>query len=39
MFTGIITDIGTVKSVSRVAEGQSKSDWGDTRMDVECGRG
>ena len=36
MFTGIITDIGTVKSVSRVAEGQSKSEWGDTRMDVEC---
>ena len=32
MFTGIITDIGTVKSVTRGSGG----DWGDTRMDVEC---
>ena len=32
MFTGIITDIGTVKSVSRGTGGE----WGDTRMDVEC---
>ena len=33
MFTGIITDIGTVKSVTR---GQSKSEWGDTRMEITC---
>lgn len=32
MFTGIITDIGTVKSVARGTGGE----WGDTRMDVEC---
>jgi len=32
MFTGIITDIGTVKSVTRGTGGE----WGDTRMDVEC---
>jgi len=32
MFTGIITDIGTVKSVTRGTGGA----WGDTRMDVEC---
>jgi riboflavin synthase len=31
MFTGIITDIGTVKSVTRGTGGE----WGDTRMDVE----
>ncbi len=32
MFTGIITDIGTIKSVTRV----SGVEWGDTRMDVAC---
>ena len=32
MFTGIITDIGTVKSVTRGTGGE----WGDTRMDVTC---
>jgi len=32
MFTGIITDIGTVKAVTRGTGGE----WGDTRMDVEC---
>jgi len=32
MFTGIITDIGTVKSVTRGTGGE----WGDTRMDVSC---
>ena len=32
MFTGIITDIGTVKSVTRGSGGE----WGDTRMDVTC---
>ena len=32
MFTGIITDIGTVKSVTRGSGGE----WGDTRMDVAC---
>ena len=32
MFTGIITDIGTVKSVTRGTGGE----WGDTRMDVAC---
>jgi len=31
MFTGIITDIGTVKSVTRGTGGE----WGDTRMDIE----
>ena len=37
MFTGIITDIGTVKSVTRGTGGHSKSVWGgDTRMDIEC---
>jgi len=37
MFTGIITDIGTVKSVTRGTGGHSKSSWGgDTRMDIEC---
>lgn len=32
MFTGIISDIGTVKSVTRGTGGE----WGDTRMDIEC---
>ena len=32
MFTGIITDIGTIKSVMRGTKGE----WGDTRMDVTC---
>jgi len=32
MFTGIITDIGTIKSVTRDTGGE----WGDTRMDVIC---
>ncbi|WP_427450893.1 riboflavin synthase [Litorimonas sp. WD9-15] len=32
MFTGIITDIGTLKSVTRDTGGE----WGDTRMDVSC---
>ncbi len=32
MFTGIITDIGVVKSISRDTSGE----WGDTRMDVTC---
>lgn len=32
MFTGIITDIGTVKSVTRGTGGV----WGDTRMDIAC---
>ena len=32
MFTGIITDIGTIKSVTR----QTGGEWGDTRMDVQC---
>jgi riboflavin synthase len=32
MFTGIITDIGTVKSVTRGTGGE----WGDTRMDIAC---
>ena len=37
MFTGIITDIGTVKSVTRGTGGHSKSSWGgDTRIDIEC---
>ena len=33
MFTGLITDIGTIKSVTRGTGGE----WGDTRMDVQCG--
>jgi len=37
MFTGIITDIGTVRAISRNTGGQSKNDWGgDTRMEVDC---
>lgn len=32
MFTGIITDIGTIRSVARGTGGE----WGDTRMDVVC---
>lgn len=32
MFTGIITDIGTVTSITRGTGGE----WGDTRMDVSC---
>lgn len=32
MFTGIISDIGTVKSVARASGGT----WGDTRMDILC---
>lgn len=32
MFTGIITDIGTIKAVKRGTGGE----WGDTRMDVSC---
>ena len=36
MFTGIITDIGTVVKVSRVASSERKSEWGDTRMEVSC---
>ncbi|WP_026940532.1 riboflavin synthase [Hellea balneolensis] len=32
MFTGIITDIGIIKSVTRGTGGE----WGDTRMDVTC---
>lgn len=32
MFTGIITDIGTVKSITRGVGGE----WGDTRMGVTC---
>ena len=32
MFTGIITDIGTVKAVTREVKGE----WGDTRMEVTC---
>ncbi len=37
MFTGIITDIGTVRAITRDTGGHSKSVWGgDTRMEVEC---
>ncbi len=32
MFTGIITDIGMVKSITRDTNGK----WGDTRMEVRC---
>jgi len=32
MFTGIITDIGTLKSITRGTGGE----WGDTRMEVSC---
>lgn len=32
MFTGIITDIGTVTKVTRATGGE----WGDTRMEVAC---
>lgn len=33
MFTGIITDIGTIKAITRETGGE----WGDTRMEVACG--
>lgn len=33
MFTGIITDIGTIRSIARETGGE----WGDTRMEVESG--
>ena len=36
MFTGIITDIGTVTKVSRVGPSERQSEWGDTRMEVSC---
>ena len=36
MFTGIITDIGTVTKISRVAPAERKSEWGDTRMEIAC---
>ena len=36
MFTGIITDIGTVTKVSRVAPAERKSEWGDTRIEIAC---
>lgn len=32
MFTGIITDIGTLTKISRDAQGE----WGDTRFEVDC---
>ncbi|GGX59613.1 riboflavin synthase subunit alpha [Litorimonas cladophorae] len=32
MFTGIITDIGTVRAITRDTGGE----WGDTRMEVTC---
>lgn len=33
MFTGIITDIGTIRAITRETGGE----WGDTRMEVTCG--
>ena len=37
MFTGIITDIGIIKSVTRGMGGdRGDARWGDTRMDVTC---
>lgn len=33
MFTGIITDIGIVKAVTRA---KGRSEWGDTRMEIIC---
>lgn len=37
MFTGIITDIGTIRSVSRLKAGEAKGEWGgDLRLEVIC---
>lgn len=37
MFTGIITDIGTIKTLSRLKAGEAKGEWGgDLRMEVSC---
>lgn len=37
MFTGIITDIGTIKSLSRLKAGEAKGEWGgDLRLEVTC---
>lgn len=37
MFTGIITDIGTIKTVSRLKAGDAKGEWGgDLRLEVSC---
>ncbi len=37
MFTGIITDIGTIKSLSRLRAGEAKGEWGgDLRLEVIC---
>lgn len=37
MFTGIITDIGTIKTLSRIKAGEAKGEWGaDLRMEVNC---
>ena len=37
MFTGIITDIGTIKTVSRLKSGDAKGEWGgDLRLEVSC---
>lgn len=35
MFTGIITDVGRLREVSRVSGSDKASEWGDTRMVVE----
>jgi riboflavin synthase len=37
MFTGIITDIGRVKSLTRLKSGEAKGEWGgDLRMEITC---
>ena len=37
MFTGIITDIGTIRALSRLEAGEAKGEWGgDLRMEVSC---
>jgi len=37
MFTGIITDIGIIRSLSRLQAGEAKGEWGgDLRLEVTC---
>jgi riboflavin synthase len=37
MFTGIITDIGTIRAMSRLKAGEAKGEWGgDLRLEVTC---
>ena len=38
MFTGIITDVGTIRALSRLKSGEAKGEWGgDLRLEINCG--